>query len=79
MPSSERGSDAQSVIDNPLQDEYGDCTSIDWGREYAKERKRKSHVKLQRGFDGAVGTIWDNAVTWIVITVSRVDVKSALL
>lgn len=48
-----------------------DCSTIDWGREYAKERARVLAVKQRRGIRGARAKLWDGAVTWIVIAVSR--------
>ena len=54
-----------------LHNVYGDCTTIDWGREYGKERLRVLELKQQRGLRGAAAKLWDGAVPWIVISVGQ--------
>jgi hypothetical protein len=52
-------------------DAYGDCTTIDWIREYAKERLRLLRLKRERGVEGLGIKLWNTAVPWIVITVGK--------
>lgn len=52
-------------------DVYGDCTTIDWIREYAKERLRLLRLKRQRGLEGVGIKLWNTAAPWLVIAVSQ--------
>ena len=52
-------------------DVYGDCTTIDWIREYAKERLRLLRLKRQRGLEGVGTKLWNTAAPWLVIAVSQ--------
>jgi hypothetical protein len=60
-----------SEIPQSSHDVYGDCTTIDWGREYAKERSRVVDLQSQPGVEGAYARIWNTAVPWIVIAVRQ--------
>lgn len=51
-------------------DVYGDCTTIDWIREYAKERLRLLRLKRLRGLEGVGIKLWNTAAPWLVIAVS---------
>lgn len=59
-----------SEIPRSSHDTYGDCTTIDWGREYAKERSRLVDLQSRQGVEGAYARIWNTAVPWVVIAVS---------
>lgn len=50
-------------------DVYGDCTTIDWIREYAKERLRLLRLRRQRGLEGVGIKLWNTAAPWLVIAV----------
>lgn len=54
-------------------DVYGDCTTIDWIREYAKERLRLLRLRRLCGIEGLGIKLWNTASPWIVITVSSVS------
>lgn len=60
-----------SEIPRSSHDVYGDCTTIDWTREYAKERYRAVDLQSRQGVEGAYARIWNTAVPWIVIAVRR--------
>lgn len=51
-------------------DAYGDRTTIDWLREYAKERLRVLRFKRLRGLHSLGSKLWHIAAPWIVVTVS---------
>lgn len=52
-------------------DVYGDCTTIDWIREYAKERLRLLRLRRLRGLEGVGIKLWNTAAPWIVIAVKE--------
>lgn len=56
-------------------DVYGDCTTIDWIREYAKERLRLLRLKRQRGLEDVGIKLWNTAAPWFVIAVSSASCR----
>lgn len=65
-------SDHEATVNNLSSDYdvYGDCTTIDWIREYAKERLRLLRLRRLRGLEGVGIKLWNTAAPWIAITVS---------
>ena len=58
-----------SAIPHSSHDVYGDCTTIDWNREYGKERSRIVDLQSRPGVEAAYERVWNTAVPWIVIAV----------